>query len=193
MTIIIGQHEILPVLKDWSPFDISSLVAGEACLSIPQPRLARQRVRLVLFANHDLSQFDDFIIECHGQVTSIGISRIGNCRRLIGNVCEGQVFSAPNGYRQREISLYVGDNSHAVLIDSNTNVLHAVAPLIDDMAFDVYLPEADGVDKQEHGNHRGLFQFVLVFENVGGRTVESLADGIKGAEADGLCLACLEL
>jgi hypothetical protein len=39
------------------------------------------------------------------------------------------------GYRQREMSLRVGYNAHTILLDSDTDVLHALAPFINDVPF----------------------------------------------------------
>ena len=141
LAFVDGNHDvcqqiIFPVPEDWSPFYIAFAVTTKACRACPYPRLARQRVRFVLLANHNLGQFDDLVLQRHGQFVTVGVSRVGDCRRLVGNVCEGQFVPATSGYRQREVPLCVGDNAHAVPFDSDADVLNRLATLVDDLASD---------------------------------------------------------
>ncbi len=180
----VGQQIIFPILENWSPFNFSFAVALEACCARPYPRLARQRVRLVLLSDHDLGQFDDLVFQRHGQFVPVGVSRVGDCRRLVGNVREGQFVPAPSGYRQREMSLRVGDNAHAVLFNSDADVLHAVTPLIDDVAYDLRLCLPRYYDEREQSGDDGfLVHFTFLKFNTTSELqrcqVMSLADSLS--------------
>ena len=54
----VGQQIVFSVFEDWAPFNVTLTIALEACRACLYPRLARQRVRLVLPADYDLGQFD---------------------------------------------------------------------------------------------------------------------------------------
>ena len=144
LTFVYGDHNVghqivFPVFEDWSPFNVTLTISLEACRACPYPRLARQRVRLVLFADYNLGQFDYLVFQCHGQFVPIGVSCVGNRCRLIGNMRECQVVPAPFGYHQRKVSLCVGDDTYAVLFNANADVFYCLASLINDVTFDLRL------------------------------------------------------
>ena len=87
---------------------------------------------------------------------SVGIGCIGYCNCLIGNVRKCQFILASCGYRQREISLRVGDNAHAVLLNANTDVFHALTPFINNVTFDRCLCLSRHCDEGEDNSDDGL-------------------------------------
>ena len=83
-----------------------------------------------------------------------------NCCCLVGNMREGQFVPAPSGYRQREVSLCVGDNAHAILFNSDADVLHTIASLIDNVTCDLSLRLSRQCDDGEEDGDDGFLVHV---------------------------------
>ena len=121
--------------------------------------LANDGLGFVLLTDHDLSEFDDLILQDDGELLAIGIVLVGEHGGEVGHVGEDELLALPLGDGEQEAALGIGDGAYgrrglfgSVVLEAYRDVFYAFTALIDDVALDGGLPLPYYTDEgQQHG------------------------------------------